>query len=84
MIGCELPFPAPGRLVLALLCLLALALPSPALAQGRDPILVPDVSEHDIVLRQGFTGADLLLFGTPRCSIRRAGARVTGTRWWWG
>ncbi len=63
MIGCALPFPAPGRLVLALLCLLALALPSPALAQGRDPILVPDVSEHDIVLRQGFTGADLLLFG---------------------
>ncbi len=36
---------------------------SAANAQGGDPILVPDISEHDIVLRQGFTGADLLLFG---------------------
>ncbi|MBH5323389.1 TIGR02186 family protein [Erythrobacter sp. JGD-13] len=33
------------------------------MAQTRDPILVPDISEHEIVLRQGFTGADLLLFG---------------------
>ncbi|WP_271077036.1 TIGR02186 family protein [Aurantiacibacter sp. MUD61] len=43
--------------------LLALMLAAPAAAQSRDPILVPDISEHEIVLRQGFTGADLLLFG---------------------
>ena len=35
----------------------------PAHAQGRDPILVPEVSQHDIVLRQGFTGTELLLYG---------------------
>lgn len=49
------------RWLLALVAAVALA--SPVLAQGRDPILVPDISEHEIVLRQGFTGADLLLFG---------------------
>lgn len=42
---------------------LACGLAGVAHAQQRDPILVPDISEHDIVLRQGFTGADLLLFG---------------------
>ncbi|RPF72809.1 hypothetical protein EG799_10415 [Aurantiacibacter spongiae] len=35
----------------------------PAAAQQREPILVPDISEHTIVLRQGFTGSDVLLFG---------------------
>ncbi|APE27108.1 putative transmembrane protein [Aurantiacibacter gangjinensis] len=35
----------------------------PAAAQQREPILVPDVSQHDIVLRQGFTGETLLLYG---------------------
>lgn len=45
-----------------LIAVLLLALAGPAMAQ-RDPLLVPDVSEHEIVLRQGFTGADLLLFG---------------------
>ena len=51
-------------MIRALLALaLALSVAFPAFAQGRDPILVPDISEHDIVLRQGFTGADLLLFG---------------------
>ena len=49
------------RFVLTML--VALLMTTPALAQQRDPTLVPDVSEHDIVLRQGFTGADLLLFG---------------------
>ena len=45
--------------VLALTTLL-----SPASAQSsRDPILVPEVSQHDIVLRQGFTGTQLLLYG---------------------
>ncbi|WP_422723171.1 TIGR02186 family protein [Erythrobacter alti] len=42
---------------------LAFGINSTTSAQSGDPILVPDVSEHDIVLRQGFTGADLLLFG---------------------
>ena len=51
----------PGVLGLAMLAAGLLA--QPAGAQPREPILVPDISEHDIVLRQGFTGADLLLFG---------------------
>lgn len=46
-----------------LVTLLSLVLAVPSAAQSRDPILVPDISEHDIALRQGFTGADLLLFG---------------------
>ncbi|WP_338241160.1 TIGR02186 family protein [Aurantiacibacter hainanensis] len=41
----------------------ALALAAPARAQSEDPILVPDISQHEIVLRQGFTGANLLLYG---------------------
>ena len=49
---------------------------SPAQAQSsRDPILVPEVSQHDIVLQQGFTGTQLLLYGAvldPRG--RRAGS----------
>jgi uncharacterized protein (TIGR02186 family) len=43
--------------------ILAVLLASSAAAQVREPILVPDISEHDIVLRQGFTGANLLLYG---------------------
>ena len=42
-----------------LLAVLALIL----LAGARDPILVPEVSQHEIQVRQGFTGAELLLFG---------------------
>ena len=30
---------------------------------ARNPILVPEISQHEIQVRQGFTGADLLLFG---------------------
>ena len=45
-----------GRVILALLAFFALS------AQ-RDPILVPEVSQHDIQVRQGFTGTELLLFG---------------------
>lgn len=44
------------------------------LTGARDPILVPEVSQHEIHLRQGFTGTELLLFGailTPEGS--RAG-----------
>ena len=44
------------RLALALLAFLALT------AQ-RDPILVPEVSQHDVQVRQGFTGTELLLYG---------------------
>jgi len=42
-----------------LLALLAFA----ALTAQRDPILVPEVSQHEIQVRQGFTGTELLLFG---------------------
>ena len=34
-----------------------------ALAAQRDPILVPEVSQHEVQVRQGFTGTELLLFG---------------------
>ncbi len=55
------------RALSALLALLAGLLPllgAPLHAQSsRDPILVPEVSQHDIVLRQGFTGTQLLLYG---------------------
>lgn len=43
----------------AILALLALVM----LTGARDPILVPDVSQHEVQLRQGFTGTNLLLFG---------------------
>ena len=33
------------------------------LTGARDPILVPEVSQHQVQLRQGFTGTELLLFG---------------------
>jgi uncharacterized protein (TIGR02186 family) len=41
--------------------LLALAFFS--LTAARDPILVPEVSQHEVRVRQGFTGTELLLFG---------------------
>ncbi|MGE3692078.1 MAG: TIGR02186 family protein [Novosphingobium sp.] len=44
------------RVFLALLALLLLG-------GARDPILVPEVSQHEVQVRQGFTGAELLLFG---------------------
>ena len=42
-----------------LLALLALVL----LTGARDPILVPEISQHEVQLQQGFKGAELLLFG---------------------
>jgi uncharacterized protein (TIGR02186 family) len=42
-----------------LIALLALVL----LTGARDPILVPEVSQHQVQVRQGFTGTELLLFG---------------------
>jgi uncharacterized protein (TIGR02186 family) len=44
------------RAILALSALLALT-------GARDPILVPEVSQHEVALQQGFTGTELLLFG---------------------
>jgi len=44
------------RIFLALILLLTLG-------AARDPILVPEVSQHEIQVRQGFTGTELLLFG---------------------
>jgi uncharacterized protein (TIGR02186 family) len=44
------------RVALALLAFLALV-------GARDPILVPEVSQHEVQVRQGFTGTELLLFG---------------------
>ena len=29
----------------------------------RDPVLVPEVSQHEVQVRQGFVGQELLLFG---------------------
>lgn len=45
-----------------LFCFMALFLTPPASAQ-RDPILVPEVSQHEVQVRQGFVGTELLLFG---------------------
>lgn len=45
-----------ARILLALIAFLALG------AQ-REPILVPEVSQHEIRVRQGFTGTELLLYG---------------------
>jgi len=44
------------RVLLALVALVALG-------GQRDPILVPEVSQHQIRVRQGFTGTELLLYG---------------------
>ena len=48
------------RLLVIILAVLAFA--APASAQ-RDPILVPEVSQDEVQVRQGFTGTELLLFG---------------------
>ena len=43
---------------------LALLVVGAVLLMGqRDPVLVPEVSQHEIEVRQGFTGTELLLFG---------------------
>ncbi|MEO6387873.1 MAG: TIGR02186 family protein [Croceibacterium sp.] len=47
---------AAARALFAVLALLSLS------AQ-RDPILVPEVSQHEVQVRQGFTGTELLLYG---------------------
>jgi uncharacterized protein (TIGR02186 family) len=40
-----------------------LAALGPAAAMAAEPVLVPEVSPHEIRVEQGFTGADLLLYG---------------------
>ena len=58
------------RALLAAACALIAV---PAAAQSRNaPLLVPDVSQHEINLESGFTGAQLLLFG----AIAYPGGRV--------
>tara|TARA_A100001391_G_scaffold66729_3_gene42455 strand:+ start:40572 stop:41381 length:810 start_codon:yes stop_codon:yes gene_type:complete len=47
----------------AAVVLAAAAFVGPVHAQGRDPILVVGASQTDIILRQGFTGTELLLYG---------------------
>ncbi len=43
-----------------------------ALMGQRDPILVPEVSQHEVQVRQGFTGTELLLFGAVLDPMGRA------------
>lgn len=45
------------------LAVLALVLGAPLITAQREPILVPEVSQSRIEVRQGFTGANLLLYG---------------------
>src|SRR5690606_12037553 len=56
MIGLRLPSTVVARVLMALVAFTALS------AQ-REPILVPEVSQHEIRVRQGFTGTELLLYG---------------------
>ena len=44
-----------------------------ALMGQRDPVLVPEVSQHEVQVRQGFTGTELLLFGAVLDPQGRAG-----------
>lgn len=45
------------------LAAIALLLAAPILMGQREPVLVPEVSQSRIEVRQGFTGANLLLYG---------------------
>ena len=47
---------------------------APVLMGQREPILVPEVSQSRVEVRQGFTGANLLLYGAV---IDPAGSRST-------
>ena len=53
----------------ALFLLLAAVL----LSAQSDPVLVPEVSQHEVQVRQGFTGTELLLFGAVLDPSGRAG-----------
>lgn len=56
------------RVLLAIVCILGLT-------GARDPILVPEVSQNEIIVQQGFTGTELLLFGAV---LDQSGARARG------
>ena len=43
------------------------------LSGQSDPVLVPEVSQHEVQVRQGFTGTELLLFGAVLDPAGRAG-----------
>ncbi len=43
------------------------------LSGQRDPLLVPEVSQHEVQVRQGFTGTELLLFGAVLDPAGRSG-----------
>ncbi len=55
-------------------CLLALAA-LVMLGGQRGPILVPEISQHEIQVRQGFTGTELLLYGAILDPARARGGR---------
>lgn len=58
-----------GRLCAAIALLIA----APILSAQREPVLVPAVSQSRVEVRQGFTGANLLLYGAvidPRGAAR--------------
>lgn len=44
------------------------------LTAQRDPVLVPEVSQHEVQVRQGFVGTELLLFGAVLDPAGGAGA----------
>ena len=50
-----------------------------ALMGQRDPILVPEVSQHEVQVRQGFTGTELLLFGAVLDPQGRAAGSETAS-----
>ncbi len=45
------------RILFTILCLIMLG------GAANDPILVPEVSQHEVEVRQGFNGTELLLYG---------------------
>ena len=47
----------------AILPAIAMLFAAPVLMGQREPILVPEVSQSRVEVRQGFTGANLLLYG---------------------
>ena len=53
--------------MLALFALLAIG--------ARDPVLVPEVSQHEVQVRQGFKGTELLLFGAILDPAGRVGGQ---------
>lgn len=59
----------------SVLSAIALFLAAPFLMGQAEPILVPEVSQSRIEVRQGFTGADLLLYGAVIDPQGRGGRR---------